>query len=96
MTATQSTLSDPLPASVTYVPGSGWASAGVLTDAAGIAWIGDVMSGQGVTIAFQVTVEEGVPVQNQAVVTDVFGTRSTLSALVNALRVYLPLIVRSP
>ncbi len=93
--APNTTLFDPIPASTTYVPGSAQATSGVLTDTGGIIWTGMVPAQTAVTITFQVTVDQDVLVANTATVTDTYGASASLTAWVNARRVYLPLVLRS-
>jgi len=59
--ATAATLTDPLPAALVYIDGSGTASSGVLAfDPSGgaISWSGDVPAGGSVDISYQLTVSE--------------------------------------
>lgn len=88
------TLSDAIPTSTTYLPGSARATGGVLTDRDGIAWTGTIASGAAVTITFQVTVNRAGPIQNTAVAGDGYGAFFNLTAWVNQNRLYLPLVVR--
>ncbi len=90
------TMDDPIPAHTTYVPHSARATSGTVTDADGVGWTGEVATGGAVTVTFQVTVTEGVNIQNTAVVTDPYGTIHELTAQVNAARIYLPLLLRAP
>jgi len=53
-----------------------------------------VTSGESVTVAFQVTVNEAAFIENMAVITDRYGITTTLRALANARRVYLPVVLR--
>lgn len=92
--APNTVLFDSIPADCAYVPGSVWASSGTATDADGIGWQGDVAAGQSVTIIFRITAGTGAMIENTAVVTDTYGTSVTMTAWVNALRVYLPLVMR--
>ncbi len=92
--ASNSTLTDAIPANTTYIPNSASASSGTLSDANGISWSGTVVPSQPVTISFQVAVTQPVFIRNAAIVTDTYGTTKTLEAWVNAQRLYLPLILR--
>jgi uncharacterized repeat protein (TIGR01451 family) len=92
--ATDTVLFDAIPAHTTYVPTSVHATSGAATDVGGIGWTGTVPSGGRVTITFQVTVNEGVFIENTAVVTDLHGTPTVLVAWVNARHVHLPLVLR--
>jgi len=92
--ASDTALFDAIPAHTTYVPGSVLATSGVATDAGGIGWTGVVTSGESVTVAFQVTVNEAAFIENTAVITDRYGITTTLRALANAKRVYLPVVLR--
>jgi uncharacterized repeat protein (TIGR01451 family) len=71
-------LSDPIPANTTYVPGSAWASAGTVNDAAGIRWNGVVTSGESVTVTFAVRLNvplwQGTQIVNRAYITDTLNT----------------------
>jgi len=49
-------VTDTWPAEVVYVPGSAWASSGVISDSAGITWMGTVTRSQVVTITAQMSV----------------------------------------
>jgi len=93
--APNTTLFDPIPASTTYVPGSAQATSGVLTDTGGIAWTGTVAAQTAVIITFQVTVSQDVLIANTAVVTDTYGTTTSLTAWVNAEYTYLPMVSRA-
>ncbi len=92
--ATDTVLFDAVPAHTTYVPGSVHATSGAATDAGAIGWTGTVIPHEPVTVTFQVTVDEEVPIENTAVVTDSYGTRTVLRAWVNASQVYLPVLLR--
>jgi uncharacterized repeat protein (TIGR01451 family) len=92
--AANTTLFDAVPLSTTFVPGSIWASSGVVTDAGGIRWTGSVTPGAPVTVTFRVTVNEEVLIANTAVVTDTYGAATLMTAWVNAERIYLPLVRR--
>ncbi len=85
---------DALPAHTTYVPGSARATSGVLTDTDGIRWTGTLTPHLAVTITYRVTVNERAFIENTAMVTDPYGTVTTLTAWVNAWRLYLPLVQR--
>lgn len=88
------TLSDAIPPATTYVPGSAWASSGVVSDSDGIRWTGAVAPDAPITITFRVVVDQGVLITNTAIVTDTYGVATTLRARVNAWRLYLPLVLR--
>jgi uncharacterized repeat protein (TIGR01451 family) len=90
------TLVDPLPAHTTYVPHSAVATSGTLSDTNGIHWTGEISASATITVTFRATVTEEVFIENTALVTDTYGTTHTLVAHVNAARVYLPLIMRTP
>jgi uncharacterized repeat protein (TIGR01451 family) len=92
--ATDTVLFDAIPAHTTYVPGSVDATSGVATDAGAIGWTGTVSPREPVTVTFRVTVDEDVPIENTALVTDSYGTRTVLKAWVNARQVYLPAVLR--
>jgi uncharacterized repeat protein (TIGR01451 family) len=92
--APNSVLFDPIPLHTTYVSGSAQATCGVVTDTGGIGWIGTVTPEQAVTITFQVTVNEAVAIANTAVITGGYGPPTVLTALVNARRAYLPILLR--
>ena len=79
-----STLTDPLPMEVTYVPGSLWASSGSANEVGGvIGWQGDLSANVPVTITFDVTPTAYCSAQiiNSAVFTDTNGNSSPLEAL---------------
>jgi uncharacterized repeat protein (TIGR01451 family) len=94
-TATNTTLFDAIPLSTTYVPGSAWASSGVVTYTGGISWTGSVAPGAPVVITFRVTANQGVLITNTATVTDTYGITTSLTAWVNAKRIYLPVVLRA-
>ncbi|MCP4539996.1 MAG: DUF11 domain-containing protein [Chloroflexi bacterium] len=103
--ATDTTLFDAVPIATTYVPGSAQAAAGTITRTGnltgtlayphGIRWTGTITPGKVITITFQVTINQNIPIKNTAVVTDGYGTSITLTAWVNAQRLYLPLVTRN-
>ncbi|RLC66855.1 MAG: hypothetical protein DRI48_03750, partial [Chloroflexi bacterium] len=67
------TMSDTIPTGVAYVPGSAWATDGVVTDtASAIEWSGTVASGSAVTVSFAVTVTApaGDAITNTAIISD--------------------------
>jgi len=92
---------NPIPAYTAYVPGSLTASSGqALYDGSNITWTGDVPAGGRVTVSFAVTVDaqltDPMAIVDVATVTyagDAIERRAT--TLVNALEVYLPLILKS-
>lgn len=86
-------LWDAIPAATTLVPASADATSGSVTEAGGIRWQGNVASGAVVTITFQVTVNQGILIENTAVVTDAYNTVLNLIAWVNGDHVYLPLVM---
>jgi uncharacterized repeat protein (TIGR01451 family) len=92
--ATDIRLFDAIPAHTTYVSNSAHASSGVTTDTGGIGWTGTVTLNDSVTITFRVTVNEQALIENTAVVTDQYGTPTTLTAWVNAKHVYLPAVLQ--
>jgi uncharacterized repeat protein (TIGR01451 family) len=92
--AVDTLLVDALPAATTYVSGSAWASQGIVTPTGGIHWSGTLVPHQPVTLTYQVTVGSASGFRNTAVVTDRYHAVTTLSAWVNALRFYLPVISR--
>ena len=74
---TETHLRDPLPAEVSYLPGSLWASSGSYGQAGGVVtWTGSLSASQPVTVTFQVTPtgDCGVALTNTAVLTDATGT----------------------
>ena len=88
-------LYDVVPTATTHVSDSAAASSGVVTDASGIGWTGNVTPNQPVAITFQVTVNEGVFIANTAIVTDAYGTPFNLVAWANARHLYLPRVLRN-
>ncbi|MBI4786750.1 MAG: DUF11 domain-containing protein [Chloroflexi bacterium] len=92
--STNTALTDAIPAHTTYVPGSATATSGTVGDTNGISWTGTVVPNQPVTITFQVTVNQAVVVKNTAVITDGNGVVLNRDALVNAKRMYLPLVAK--
>jgi len=86
-------LHDPIPTATTYIPDSAMATSGTLNDAHGITWQGNVGTGQAVTITFRVTLTQEGIIENTAIVTDAYNSVQHLSAWVNRLRVYLPLVL---
>jgi PKD repeat protein len=92
------TLTDPLPAEVTYIPGSLWASSGMADEAGGvISWQGDLSANVPVTITFEVTPTAycSTQVVNTAVFTDTNGNSVPFEArsLVDG---YLPVVDFEP
>jgi len=94
LSAANTLLFDAIPAHTTYVSGSAQATSGVLTDTDGIRWTGTLTPHQAVTITYRVTVNEKTFIENTALVTDQYGTITTLTAWVNAWRMYLPVVLK--
>jgi uncharacterized repeat protein (TIGR01451 family) len=102
--ALDTVLFDTIPISTTYVPGSAQATSGELTGSGwitntlvypdGIRWTGTLVPHQPITVSFQVTVGRESAIENTAVVTDHYGTVTTLTATVNTRRLYMPLVLR--
>jgi uncharacterized repeat protein (TIGR01451 family) len=86
-------LVDAIPTQTTYITGSAMTSAGVLSDSGSIRWSGTLTPHQPVTITFSVMLGEASLVKNTAVVTDERGGVTTLWALVNGQRLWMPLIL---
>jgi uncharacterized repeat protein (TIGR01451 family) len=92
-------LTDPIPFNSSHVPGSGWASSGLLTSTAELlVWSGTLGAGEAVTITFPVAITrtvEGFYVYNRAGLAGGSGGVVPLQAytLVEA-RLYLPLVLR--
>lgn len=95
LSAPDAVLFDAIPPHTTYVPDSVYASSGIATDTGGIGWVGAVLPGASVTVTFQVTAAEAVAIVNTVVITDPYGTSTLLTALANARRVNLPLVLRN-
>nr|NIV35440.1 S8 family serine peptidase [Anaerolineae bacterium] len=95
--AAQARLTDPIPANSSYLPGSGWASSGLLTSTEQLlVWSGTVGAGEVVTITIPVTINkviQGLYVHNRASLEDGWGDATPLETytLVGR-RVFLPLI----
>ncbi|HDD24517.1 MAG TPA: DUF11 domain-containing protein, partial [Chloroflexi bacterium] len=87
-------LFDAIPAHTTYISGSAQATSGALTDGDGIRWTGVVTPHRPITITFRVTVNAQAFIHNTAIVTDQHGAVTVLTALVNARRLYLPIVKR--
>ena len=93
-------MSDTLPASLTYVPGSLSATTGIITDATTptLQWSGELVGGTGVTITYAATVNVMTTqaIINTATVTAVgYAPLSDSAALIiNGRFVYLPLIMK--
>ena len=73
--AVGATVTDTVPASTTYVPGSAWASSGTIVDTGGlISWTGTVTQSSSVTTTFQVTItpelSSGTSIVNTAEIDD--------------------------
>jgi uncharacterized repeat protein (TIGR01451 family) len=94
LSAVNTALFDPLPWHTTYISGSAWATQGAITHASGICWTGTLVPQQPVTLSYQVSVGIESGLQNTAIVTAEYDTVTRLTAWVNALRFYLPLIAR--
>jgi len=92
-------LTDPIPFNSSHIPGSGWASSGLLTSTAELlVWSGTLGAGEAVTITFPVAITrtvEGFYVYNRASLTDGSGGVVPLEVytLVET-RLYLPLVLR--
>jgi uncharacterized repeat protein (TIGR01451 family) len=87
--ATDALMVDRLPTSTTYV--SGTASSGTLTHADGLRWSGVVTPNELITVSYWVTLNEGVFLENTALVTDAYGVGTAMRAWVNSWRCYVPL-----
>ena len=95
----EASLIDPIPANTSHVPGSGWASSGLLTSTEEIlVWSGTLGAGEAVTVAFPVTIDptiEGFYVHNRASLTDGWGATIPLEAhTLVEVRLFLPLILK--
>lgn len=96
---TEARLDDPIPANSIHVPGSDWASSGLLTSTAELlVWTGTLGAGEEVTITFPVMITpsiEGFYVYNRATLTGGDGSMVPLQAhtLVQT-HLYLPLLLR--
>ena len=88
-------LHDAIPISTTYVPSSVVVSSGTVSDSGGIRWRGIISAGAAVTLTFRITANTAAPLNNTAVLSDGYGSTINLIALVNAIRVHLPLVMRS-
>jgi uncharacterized repeat protein (TIGR01451 family) len=95
-TPTDTLLVDALPTATTFISGSEQVTSGVLTATSGLlSWAVTLAPDVPVTATYSVILNESIPVQNTAVVTDRTGASVTLSAWVNARRVYLPVLAGS-
>jgi uncharacterized repeat protein (TIGR01451 family) len=98
--STAFTLTDSIPISTTYVPGSAWASAGTITDVAGITWSGTVSANVTISATFDVVVDSGIDsptaIVNTAVLTGGIGSPHTLqaTAIISGTDRYFPLVLR--
>ena len=98
--STAFTLTDSIPISTTYVPGSAWASTGTITDVAGITWSGTVSANATISATFGVVVDPGVDsptaIVNTAVLTGGIGSPHTLQAtsIISGTDRYFPLVLR--
>jgi uncharacterized repeat protein (TIGR01451 family) len=94
-------LDDPAPAHTTYVPGSAWASGGIISDTAGIQWTGTATASSSLTATFAVTIDgdlsQPTAIINVATLEGHQTGPLTLRAgvIVDAYEFYLPLILRS-
>ena len=92
-------LTDPIPVNSSHLPGTGWASSGLLSSTEQVlVWSGTIGAGQGVTVTFPVTIASiinGFYVHNRASLTDGWGDVVPLETytLVEA-RLSLPLILK--
>lgn len=76
-------VDDPVPGGATYVPGSAWASSGLVEYSAGaVTWNGDLSSGIPITITFDVTPTASacMPITNSAFLTTGQGVNLTMQA----------------
>ena len=94
-------LSDPLPLSATYKPGSASASSGHLTSTSEILnWAGSISAGNVVTITFPVVISPsaaGLFVLNRAILEDGWGHAQPLEAYAWVeVQVFLPLVLKQP
>jgi uncharacterized repeat protein (TIGR01451 family) len=94
-------MTDEIPIGSIYVLGSASVTpdgAGNLDDTAGIQWQGELGAGEAVTVTFAVQVdsEEGPSVLSNVAVIDAASERTEVQALtlINALQMYLPLILK--
>jgi uncharacterized repeat protein (TIGR01451 family) len=98
--STAFTLTDAIPISTTYVPGSAWASTGTITDVASITWSGTVSANVTISATFGVVVDPGIDsptaIVNTAVLTGGIDSPHTLqaTAIISGTDIYLPLILR--
>jgi uncharacterized repeat protein (TIGR01451 family) len=96
MTPTETVLVDALPTVTTFISGSGRVTSGAFTVTANLLnWSVSLQPDVPETLTFHAILSESLPVQNTAVVTDRTGASVTLSAWVNARRVYLPVLASS-
>ena len=76
-------VSDPIPAEATYVPGSAWASSGLVGFSDGtVTWNGDISTGMPITITFDVTPTAFacLPITNTTLLTTGQGSDISMSA----------------
>jgi uncharacterized repeat protein (TIGR01451 family) len=97
--AAQARLTDPMPPYSLYVPGSAWASAGVLTPTAeALGWAGSIGPGQAVTLTFQAWISPsatGLYVLNRAHLDDGWGDLRPLEVATWVEgRLFLPLVFK--
>jgi uncharacterized repeat protein (TIGR01451 family) len=94
-------LIDPTPLYATSLPGSAWASSGLLTSTLeALFWSGSISVGQPVTLSFPVVISPtltGRYVLNRASLADGWGDVLTLEAHTwVAMRLFLPLVLKRP
>ena len=80
---TDNQVDDPIPDGATYVPGSAWASSGLVEYSAGVvSWNGDLITGIPITITFDVTPTASacLPITNSALLTTGQGVNLTMEA----------------
>jgi uncharacterized repeat protein (TIGR01451 family) len=94
-TPTATTLENPLPPVLTFIPGSFQATTGTFTSTSGLLrWAGAMSPETPVTLTYRATLNESIPVRNVVSVTNQSGDLVRLSTWVNAQYVYLPLVLR--
>ena len=92
-------LTDPVPVNSSHLPGSGWASSGLLTSTQQLlVWSGTIGTGESVTVTFPVIISpviEGFYIHNRATLSDGEGEMTPMEAytLVEA-RIFLPLVLK--
>jgi uncharacterized repeat protein (TIGR01451 family) len=94
-------LMDPTPHDATFLPGSAWASSGLLTPTQeALSWSGSIPVNEPVTLSFAVTISPtlaGRYVLNRASLDDGWGDVLTLEAHTWVLkRLFLPLVLKQP